>query len=494
MKILLIQPPCYYDGKSRLPDLFPLGLGYIARPLLKSRHDVEVLDIWAHQWTNEEVLQRIQRVNYDIVGITAMSTQYAYIKWLTKELKKYHPNKKIVVGGALPTFSPEIVLRNTQTDICAIGEGEITFKELVENMDSLKAIKGIYFKQDNEVFRNPPREYIQDLDSIEFPALDIFPVDIYQKHCHVWRHPYIKAINILGTRGCPYRCRFCSRDPAAGVRLRFRSVDNIIQEFKTVSEKYGINGIFFNDDTLLANKRRVYDLCDGLEPLKIKWNCQGRANLVDLDLLKRMKKAGCVAVGYGIESGSQTILDNMNKKVTVEQAHRALEYTYQAGLDPIVQMMYGYPGETKETLQETVDFFKKAPCMSYRAVRVAAELTPTTAIPGAELYDQALAEGLIEDEEKYLKGLAAGYQPDSARLLINFTKFNGEEFSRLKKETERQIFLNYLNRCRFRLVMSYLIDRFKVVMPYAKEHGYRQTIRIILNRVLDLWLLIREKK
>lgn len=493
MKILLIQPPHYYDGKTRPPDLFPLGLGYIVTPLLKSQHKIEVLDIWAHQWTNEEVLQRIQKVNYDIVGITAMSTQYAYVKWLTAELKKYHPNK-IVIGGALATYNAEIVLKNTQTDICVIGEGEVTFKEIVENIDCLGKIKGIYFKQDKEVIKNPLREYIQDLDSIEFPTLDIFSVDIYLKHCHVWRHPHIKAINMLSTRGCPYRCRFCSRDPTEGTRVRFRSVENIIQEFKTVSEKYGVKGIFFNDATLLANKRWVYELCDALEPLKVRWNCQGRANLVDLDLLKRMKKAGCVAVGYGVESGSQTILDNMNKKVTVDQALRALEYTYQAGLDPIVQMMYGYPGETRETLKETIDFFRKTAYMNFRAVCVATEFTPTTAIPGAELYNQALEKGLIGDEEKYLERLAAGYQPDGARLLINFTAFSDEEFHQLKRETERQIFLNYFNRYRFRLIISYLFDRFRIVLPYFKEHGWKQTVKIILSRVLSLWSLLRGQK
>jgi len=177
MKTLLIQPPHYYDGGTRPPTFFPLGLGYVARALLDARLEVGILDIWAHQWTNEEVVQQIRHLDCDIIGISALSTQYAYVKWLATELKK-HTGVKIVVGGALATFSPEIVLKHTSADICVIGEGEITFRETIENWDNLSRVNGIFFKQDGEIVRNQPRQYIRDLNSVPFPAWDLFPIEI----------------------------------------------------------------------------------------------------------------------------------------------------------------------------------------------------------------------------------------------------------------------------------------------------------------------------
>ena len=427
MKVLLIQPPHYYDGGSRPPTNFPLGLGYIARVLHNAGHQVDVLDIWAHQWTNQEVIQNIRNIDHDIIGISAMSTQYAYVKWLIAELRKYS-KAKITVGGALATFSAEIVLKHTQAEICVIGEGEVTFLDVLKNLDNLKTVEGIYFKQNGEIIKNSPRKYIQNLDTIEFPDWALFPLEIYLKNCAVFGYPHIKAMNIVTSRGCPWDCCFCSKN-FSGVRLR--SIDNVIDEIKELKRRYAIRGIAFNDELVLINKQRAYELCQKIEPLQIKWSCQGRVNNVDFDLLKRMKKAGCLSVGYGVESGSQTILDGMNKKTTVAQAHTALRDTVKTGMKPIVQMMYGYPGETRETLQETIDFFKNAVFLGPEIIN-SLRLSATVPLPGAELYERAVKDGLISNEEKFLEELSAGYMHNVQKLLVNFTDFSKDEFWRLK--------------------------------------------------------------
>lgn len=479
MKILLIQPPNYFNGNSRPPAIVPLGLGYIGKVLLNQGHDVEILDIWAHQWTNDEVLEQIQDLDYDIAGISAMSTQYAYVNWLILELKKRY-SRKIVVGGALATFSPEIVLENTPADICVIGEGEITFKEICENVNDLSMVKGIYFKKNGTIIKNPSREYIKDLDTIEFPEYDLYPMDIYLKNCRVFSRPYTKALNMITARGCPYNCRFCSTT-FQGVRLR--SVDNIIQEIEFLMKKYKIEGIFFTDELLLSNKKRARELCEKIEPLNIKWNCQGRVNLVDMDLLKRMKKAGCVAVGYGVESGSQTILNNMDKRETVEQSEKALIMTIKAGLLPIVQMMYGYPGETKETLNETVEFFKKCPYMGHEAINIAVNFSPTTPLPGSELYNEAIEKGLIKDEHLYLTSLEGGYMPDGERPLVNFTEFDDKEFYQLMHETKKEILSIYKSMYPLRLRYDSSMKTIKEILPFTKEHGLINLIKRIKNKL-----------
>jgi len=490
MKVLLIRIPQGYSEA-----IFSLGLAYIARTALKSGHDVEVLDIPAHNYTDEKVVQRIKHLDYDVVGISALSMQYAYTKWLASELKKCNPNK-IVVGGHLATYSPEIVLRNTEADICVIGEGEITFNEMLANLDNLEDVKGICFKQDDKVIKNPPREYIQNLDSIEFPAWDLFPIDIYIENSRFIRHPNIKCMWVLGSRGCPYNCRYCSKE---FFKVRFRSVDNIVAEIKELTGKYPqVKGILFGDELLGLNKKWMYELCDKVEPLNMIWRCDTRVNLVDFELLKRMKKAGCAVVEYGIESGSQTILDNMNKKVSVEQAENAVRETIKAGISPRIFMMYGYPGETKETLKETIDFFKRLPYLSFYTITMVRPFSLTTPLPGSELYNQVLKEGLIENEDKYLENLIPHTVPDSAwrddmTVLprLNLTKFGEKEFYQLKRKTENEIVWGNMRRHPLpfaRDYLPYLLRRVAAgvtgVVPYLRRHGLKQTIQGFIRIVM----------
>lgn len=484
MKVLLIRPPQppYYAA-----SIFPLGLGYIAKALSKSGHEVEVLDIWAHGYTNDEVIQRIKRLDYDVVGISALSIQYAYVKWLASELKECN-GKKIVVGGALATHSPELVLQNTEVDICVIGEGEVTFNEILANLDNLEDVKGICFKQGDKVIKNPPREYIQDLDSIEFPAWDLFPTDIYIENGGLAGHPNIKITGVLAIRGCPYSCRFCSK---TFTRARFRSVDNIVAEIKELTAKYPqVKGIGFWDELLPMDKRWMYELCDGLEPLNMKWSSSSRVDLVDFELLKRMKKAGCAVVIYGVESGSPTILDRMNKKATVEQAENALRDTIKVGIWPQLNMMYGYPGETRETLKETIDFFKGLPYLNTHTIRLL-RFSRTTPLPGSELYNQVLKEGLIENEDIYLENLLPLYGSHKTLPGINLTEFSEKEFYQLKRKIESEIFWGNIRRHPFRFALGYLCYLFRWVaagltrvVPHLRRHGFKRTIQKVIRTMV----------
>ena len=193
-------------------------------------------------------------------------------------------------------------------------------------------------------------------------------------------------------------------------------------------------------------------------------------------------------VGYGIESGSQKILDNMSKKATVKQAEKALKDTFKAGMYPWVQMMYGYPGETRETLRETAEFFKRVPYLGRLHYMQRVRLTPTVPLPGAELYQDALKLGLVREEEKYLEGLAGGYLPDGTRQLANFTEFDEEEFYRLKQETERKIYLNQIKRHPYHFALhwaSLFLWNLFITLRYLKRNGLRQTI-IEARRIIRL--------
>lgn len=473
MRILLIHPPHEITHRNKRlvkpATYFPLGLGYIAKVLSNAGYNIKVLDIWAYQYTKEKVFQKIRELNYDVIGITAHATQYRYIKWLTAVLKEQNKNCTIILGGNLATHAPEVILRNTKVDICVIGEGEITIKEIFKNLNNLKIVKGIWFKQGEEIIKNQPREYIKDLDNIDFPAWDLFPINLYLKRCRVfWTS--VRAMNMITQKGCPYNCRFCS---ITFKKFRYRSIDNIIREIKVLKDKYEIQGIFFNDEVVTLNKERVYEFCERIEPLNIKWSCQGRTDSVDASLLRRMKKAGCRSIGYGVESGSQKILNNMRKGITVEQSKRALMQTVRAGLYPIVQMMYGYPGENVETLQQTINFFNQVP---YIGTHISFSIL--VPYPGSELYSHMKGK-LIKNEDKYLESISSGsgVMIDKNFNFINLTEFNMDDFFRLRLRTEVKIILNQM------LKFPHLVIRdklFKENYFSMKQYG----IKIVMSKIL----------
>jgi len=444
MKVLFIQPPHHFDGKSRRPGFFPVGLGHLASVLMKEGHEVGVLDIWAQQLSRDEVLRRIPGLDYDVIGITGLSTQYNYVKWLAENLKQ-HYDKPIVAGGPVATFSPELLLQHSLVDFCVISEGEIILPNLLRNLHEPAQVKGISFRENGKIVSTPPEQYVKDLDSLGFALRDrkIFATDIYLKEGYLDGHPDIKAMNVMTNRGCPYSCDFCSK---TFKRVRTRSVPHIRKEIEMLKEEFGVGAIFFNDELLVLNKSRIYELCEALKPLKMLWQGQARVNTVDEDVLRCMKDAGCVAVGLGIESGSQRILDRMNKQTTVAQNLTALEAAKRAGLEVIVQCIFGYPGECDETIAETIDFFKKADHL-HQGFFV---LTP---LPGTSLYEWTRQQEIIENEDKYLSGLEAGYNTDR-KALVNFTEFGLDEYYDKKRRLENRILFDYLLRHPFARVVA----------------------------------------
>ena len=433
MKVLLIQPPHYFGKNSRPPSAFPLGAAYIVSALSESNHRVEVLDIFANQLSTAEVESRINKLesDFDAICLSALSTQYKYVKWLIQKIKDRF-DRPVILGNALATFNTAAVLQYTLADICVISEGEITVVDLLDNFGELAKVKGIAYRNNGKVVFNPEREYIKDLDAIDFPLRDSFPMDIYLRHTVLWSNPEIKAIDIITARGCPYNCNFCSKT-FRGIRLR--SIENIIHEIEWLKAKYDFKGIKFSDELTLTDKQRTYELCKYLKKSKLSWVCQGRVNLVDLDLLKTMKDSGCKALGFGIESGSQKILNNMNKNISVEAAVNAIRLTKKAGITPIIQMIHGYLGEDDTTISETIDFFKriKSPTMQF---------SMTTALPGTQLYDFAMKNGCIKNEDEYLEKLDWGYYGER-EILINFTNFSNSELMKKRRGIEEEINYNY---------------------------------------------------
>jgi len=430
MKVLLINPSIREWSR---PNVAPLGLMYIASVLRDSGHEVEIMDINAFRWDHDEVEERISKADFDLVGIGAIVTVYKYVKWLVSVLKKYHPGRKIIVGGSVGTSIPRIVLEKAGADICCIGEGEVTAREVVECLQrggDLSKVDGIWYRaEDGSIQQTPPRAPIADLDSIPFPAWDLVPMDIYLRNPvgapnrNKWidgsvGEDTVLSMNLSATRGCPYQCIYCYHD-FMGQKYRHRSPGNIIAEMKELRDRYEVPYFHFVDDEFCLKKNFVFEFCEGVVKefgKTVTWGCSGRVNLMTEEMIRTMSMSGCVLLAYGIESGSQKMLDIMKKKVTVEQAKEAIGLTIKHIGWADCSFIVGLPGETRETAQETVDFCKETglkPEVIFFA----------TPYPGTELYDIALRDGKIKDEEQYILNL--GEQGEEVR--VNFTHMSDEE-------------------------------------------------------------------
>lgn len=441
MKILLINPPIRLDSP---PSVFPLGQGYIAKALMNASHDVKVLDINGMRYPKEIVEEHLRNLSFDVAAIGGLITTYSYVEWLIQQIKQIKPGAKIVVGGGLGSSIPEIVLNNLGADAVVIGEGEITIVELINTFGesgTFESIKGIGYKKEGKVIKTPQQNPILDLDVIPFPAWELFPMDVYTK-ASAGANFFRKKMDMVSSRGCPYNCIYCYHLFGRS-KYRYRSALNIVEEIEELIYRYKIKYIEFVDDNFLVNKRRVYEFCDLLrkEKISIKWSTIGRVNNIDDALLRTIKKAGCNYVSYGLESGSQKILDIMNKKVTVEQNKEAVRLTEKVGLYPGINLMIGMVGETRETFEETKKFCLELGIHNNPHI--------TQAYPGTPLYEKAIEMGRIKDEEKYIRSLG-----DTSQLVVNLTDFSDEELLSMVKEMDIKTRLSKFHEFYYHLKMG----------------------------------------
>jgi len=310
----------------------------------------------------------------------------------------------------------------------------------LEKEADLSKVNGIWYRDNTgRIIKNNPRLAIANLDDLPLPAWGLFPMQVYLNNPvgAPNRNKWIDggadsgatlSMNLYATRGCPYQCIYCYHD-FMGQGHRHRSALNIVHEIETLYNRYAVPYFHFIDDELIANKKFVFEFCALMKDLRkrlnkgLTWGCAGRVNLMTEEIIAAMSDAGCVFIGYGIETGSQKMLDLIKKKVTVEQAKNAIRLTkkYLGWAD--FSLMVGYPGETRETIQETIGFCKEMDL----APEVIFFMTP---YPGTELYRLALEQGKIKDEEEYILGL--GEQGEKIR--VNFTDFSDKELYKIQEE------------------------------------------------------------
>jgi anaerobic magnesium-protoporphyrin IX monomethyl ester cyclase len=382
---------------AKLP---PLGLAYVGAALEKAGFQVQILDNYQLRTTLDFVKQETKRLNPEIVGITCGSVTYRRCVEMAKVIKEVCPSCKVVVGGWHASYLPDSVLENPEIDYAIVGEGERAMVELAtqitkgSNEQAIAEIPGVAFRFNGKIVKNPPK-LIEDIDSIPYPARHLLPMNIYDRRIGYLKVEPVDVMNIQ--RGCPYECSYCETKKLWGSRCRAFSPRRVIAELEYMVEKFGSKGIYFIDDNFTINKERTIEICHLIKERKldIQWACDTRVDLLSADLLKEMHEAGCRTIFFGIQSGSQRILDKLKTHTTREKIVEAFKLCRKADINIACSFMLGIPGETMADMQETYKFAKKLGpdwCTFYVFI----------GCPTSGLYDEVLQSGLYDRMDDFL--------------------------------------------------------------------------------------------
>lgn len=420
MKILMVV----YDNESYI-SWFPQGLAYLASAARNAGHEVSVYQQDIYHWPDEHLTNFLDNNEFDVVEVSVIGGYYQYRK-LIKLSNAINASKnrhkfKYTIGGHGPASDPEFFLRKTHADVVGIGEGEITFVELLDAFQGkreLASVDGIaYFNLENEYIRTKPRELITNIDEIAWPAYDLFDMTYYTLLRLPNISPNERCIPMLSGRGCIFKCNFCYRLDKG---FRPRGAKSIIEEIEFLKETYNVKYIAFSDELLMSSRERTLELCQAFidANLNIKWDCNGRLNFADIDVLQKMKEAGCVFINYGIESLDDETLKIMHKGLTKKMIIKGVENTLKVGISPGLNLIYGNINEPLSAIEDAVDFLLKYDDHSQlRTIR------PVTPYPGTELFDYAIEKGLIKDTEDFYEHKHL----NSDLLAVNFTQYSDEE-------------------------------------------------------------------
>ena len=392
--VTLVNPHSPRGSVIHMP-VAVLGLGYLAAVLEKNHYEVDVIDCPALMLSNEQFKSEIRKRQPNIVGITSSTLTYKTALQMAKIVKETCPNCLTVLGGIHATFWDEKALQEcSDLDVVVRREGENTLLELVQRLEAGKSfcdVLGITYRKNGKITRNPDRPYIENLDEIPFPARHLWPMERIRK--------YEDMFYLMTSRGCIYWCEFCSTVRMHGRKYRMRSPKNVVDELELLHNTYGATKFSFLDDVFTLDKARTEEICREIKnrKLKIEWSCGTRVDMVTKELLVEMKGAGCIAVWFGIESGSQNVLDDMHKGISPALTMKVLSWVRELGLIPVPNVVLGFPGETRESVWNTVKFAEKVSPDHICCLDVA------TPFPGTPLYELVKEKGWLKvtDFDKY---------------------------------------------------------------------------------------------
>lgn len=367
----------------------PMGLLYLAGQLERAGHTVRVLDGAFMNARGVSLREAIRSTQPRLVGISALTPNATNAPKVAAFVRECHPGVPIIVGGPHASFCYEEMLKTGVFDCVVLFEGEETIMELVRyyfsGAGTLADVSGIAFREGKRVVTTGRRPFIRDLDSLAFPSRHLVNI-----------REYIHAGILLSSRGCPFECIFCAAAPLSGRWFRPRSVENVLAEVEECVERFSLRSLFFADDCFTVMHRRCEAICASLQEMgnPVRWTCEGRVDTVNRELLATMRAAGCVAIQYGVESGSERILKLVRKNITLEEIQQAVAWTVELGMKAVCSLQIGHPEDTPATIAETLAFARSLRAMAREPGQVVTDFAITTPLPGTALRNNADALGL----------------------------------------------------------------------------------------------------
>jgi len=417
MKVAIIAPP-YPLEEAPAP---PLGISYVAAAFEAAGAEVEIFDYIVSQYTPDKLRERLDRFKPDIVGATSVTLNFKSAAEIVRTAKRHNPSVITIMGGPHVSFDATNVLQSyPEIDMIVIGEGEETVKELMlikMVMNKWGNVKGIAFRQDNEVIFTEPRELISDLDTLPLPARHLLSLSRYQALGF--------PVSIITSRGCPYQCIFCQGRRMVGKKVRHRSPSLVVDEIENILS-YGITRVNVADDLFTANKKRARKVCEEIQRrgLKFGWSAFSRVDTIDKETLEIMRDTGCDSVGLGIESGNQEILDRIKKKITLDETRRAIKICKEVGLPAHAYFIVGLPGESPQSLRDTKEFAESLDVpFGYHLL---APFPGTTVRENIDEYD---LEILTDDWDQY----------DANRAIVKTSKISSEQIAEFVAEYDKEV-------------------------------------------------------
>jgi radical SAM superfamily enzyme YgiQ (UPF0313 family) len=420
MKTLLIRsdaPRVYGLGGIAA---FPMGLGYVAA-VLQSRHEIDVIDMVVEPLCDDNLAERVAAINPGIVGISSDTLSFGRAIEVAVLIKRLNPEIVVVIGGAHANAVPGEVLKYDCFDVCVHGECEESILELWRRIEAGRGygdLPNVAYRKGNEIVINPRGELIEDLNTLPVPARELFPMEKYNSEFGM----YVSPIYSLNTsRGCPYKCAFCSSNVLFGRKYRYRSGESVADEIEMLIDKYKCKGVYFCEDLFTGNDKRVFDICSEIRRrgLSVKWVCESRVN-VSGEMLEVMKQAGCELVWFGVESGCERVLKMIDKEITIEQIKKVFAICKDIGLKAGASFVMGFPGETIEDM--------------YKTVELAQFLKPSfawfnifTAYPTSRLYRK------VVDESLYEKDIGHGI------YIVKTDEFDRSKLEEIQRYAERKV-------------------------------------------------------
>lgn len=459
MRICILNPFLYTGKLEKMArKRQPLSLAYIAS-LLRKEHEVNLIDANALDYTKEETLWAVENFRPDILILTSTPIDrwevpsHEHITQLTENLIEITSRVRVpyvVMLGAHGTLTPKWTLEHTRVNFVVRGEPEMTTYNLVKEIIGKKnyyTIKGISFYDRGVCIHNADAPRIENLDELPFPAYDLLPMDKYRYTYPDLDSPFSL---MMASRGCPFSCTYCLKVMMPNKYVS-RSPASVLAEMKYLKERFGVKSIYFQDWEFMIDKSQLNTMCDWLikNKLGITWGCNGRASDISDELVSKMKKAGCVRINIGFESGAQEILDKAKKYIKVEQMENAFNVCRRHGIHFGIYSIINLPGETAQSIRETEEFLAKHNLKTLCA--------PNLPIPyfGTELFEMLKAqtgqtEFSWEDLDEYAGKVGTKYSPFVAKVLRWHYKYRAKygrfywTYVDFQKQMVKRIFSNKL--------------------------------------------------